>query len=302
MPRGVDQVEDVALERQANRLALDGDAALALDVHPVEVLRAHRAAFDHTGVLKHPVGQRRLAVVDVRDDAEIAQQLRRSRAGSERLRVRARQPYIPSHPGWRLIGRFTAMPTATSDRLKAAAATVRAMLKLRRPRLGALNLTLLVVLLRARGRRRVVGLGPAGRRRDGRRPPRHRSANRCHLDRVSRRNGGAERQRGRRASTPTASISRIPVEVGDEVKVGDVLAYVSNSRRAGAEVGQGRACAQPRPTARRSRRRPTTTTTTALPPPRRSAMRSGTSSAWRRRRASNRPSWRCCRRRNRWTT
>jgi hypothetical protein len=29
-------------ERQPHGLALDGDAALALDVHPVEVLRAHR--------------------------------------------------------------------------------------------------------------------------------------------------------------------------------------------------------------------------------------------------------------------
>jgi hypothetical protein len=53
--------------------ALDGDAALALDVHPVEVLRAHVDAFvDDAGDLQHAVGERRLAVVDVRDDAEVA--------------------------------------------------------------------------------------------------------------------------------------------------------------------------------------------------------------------------------------
>ena len=57
--------------RQPDVLRLDGDAALALDVHPVEVLGAHVAALDDAGDLEHPVGQRRLAVVDVGDDAEV---------------------------------------------------------------------------------------------------------------------------------------------------------------------------------------------------------------------------------------
>jgi hypothetical protein len=56
---------------EPDRLALDGDAALALDIHPVQVLRPHLAAFHHAGVLQHPVGQRRLAVIDVGDDAEV---------------------------------------------------------------------------------------------------------------------------------------------------------------------------------------------------------------------------------------
>ncbi len=82
---GVDHVEHVDRagvvtaglhERHAYGLALDRDAALALDVHAVEVLRLHVAAVDDTGVLQHAVGQRRLAVVDVRDDAEVAQDLR----------------------------------------------------------------------------------------------------------------------------------------------------------------------------------------------------------------------------------
>ena len=73
---GVDHVEDVMLpiigrERQAHGLALDGDAALALDVHAVQVLGPHLTWVDDPGDLQHAVGQGRLPVVDVRDDAEI---------------------------------------------------------------------------------------------------------------------------------------------------------------------------------------------------------------------------------------
>ena len=73
---GVDHVQDVVgavlLPGQPDRLALDRDAALALDVHPVQVLGAHLPPFDDAGQLQHPVGQGGLAVVDVRDDAEVA--------------------------------------------------------------------------------------------------------------------------------------------------------------------------------------------------------------------------------------
>jgi hypothetical protein len=68
----VDQVELVPLVEQANGLRLDRDAAFALQVHPVEVLGAHRALVDGVRELEHPVGQRGLAVVDVRHDAEVA--------------------------------------------------------------------------------------------------------------------------------------------------------------------------------------------------------------------------------------
>ncbi len=67
--------------RQPHRLALDRDPALALDVHPVEVLRSHGASVDHSGQLQHPVGQCRLAVVDVGDDAEVADDRRVGGAG-----------------------------------------------------------------------------------------------------------------------------------------------------------------------------------------------------------------------------
>jgi len=82
---GVDEVQhdlgadpvDVGHPRQPHVLGLDGDAAFALDVHPVQVLRPHLPGVDHTGQLQHPVGQRGLAVVDVGDDAEVADSLRR---------------------------------------------------------------------------------------------------------------------------------------------------------------------------------------------------------------------------------
>src|SRR6185312_17124548 len=62
---------------QPDVLSLDGDAAFPLDVHPVQVLGAHIAVRDDTGELQHPVGQRRLAVVDVGDDAEVPNLRRR---------------------------------------------------------------------------------------------------------------------------------------------------------------------------------------------------------------------------------
>ena len=68
---GVDEVQHVAVPRQPDRLALDRDAALALDVHPVQVLRPHLARLDDPGELQHPVRERRLSMVDVRDDAEV---------------------------------------------------------------------------------------------------------------------------------------------------------------------------------------------------------------------------------------
>ncbi len=75
MTRSVDEVDDVLvvahLPREPDVLRLDRDAPLTLDVHAVEVLGTHLPLLDHTGELEHAVGQRRLAVIDVRDDAEI---------------------------------------------------------------------------------------------------------------------------------------------------------------------------------------------------------------------------------------
>ena len=65
----------------ANRLGFDGDSAFAFDIHPVEVLLAHLPLINNSGELQHPVGEGRFAVVDVRNDAEIAQT---SRVGGRR--------------------------------------------------------------------------------------------------------------------------------------------------------------------------------------------------------------------------
>ncbi len=77
MARRVDQVENVVppvlcAVGKGDGLALDRDPALTLDVHVVEQLVVEVAVFDHSRVLDEPVGQRRFAVVDVGDNAEVA--------------------------------------------------------------------------------------------------------------------------------------------------------------------------------------------------------------------------------------
>ncbi len=58
---------------EAHRPGLDRDAVLALEVHRVEHLARHLPRVDRVGQLEQPVGQRRLAVIDVGDDREVAQ-------------------------------------------------------------------------------------------------------------------------------------------------------------------------------------------------------------------------------------
>ena len=60
----------MAVPVEPHVLGLDRDAPLALEVHRVEVLGAHVAGVDGAGQLEDAVGERRLAVVDVGDDAE----------------------------------------------------------------------------------------------------------------------------------------------------------------------------------------------------------------------------------------
>ena len=59
---------------KAHGLRLDGDAALLLDVHVVEHLLGHFTLGKAAGVLDQTIRQRRLAVVDMGDDGEIADQ------------------------------------------------------------------------------------------------------------------------------------------------------------------------------------------------------------------------------------
>ena len=73
----VDEVELVGdavvrLVHHADGVRLDGDAALAFEVHGVEHLGLHFALSQGAGQLQQAVAQGAFAVVDVRDDREIA--------------------------------------------------------------------------------------------------------------------------------------------------------------------------------------------------------------------------------------
>src|SRR5437868_7788000 len=57
---------------QRSGLSLDRDAALALEVHRVQHLLAHLPVRKPAAALYEAVGERRLAMVDVRDDGKVA--------------------------------------------------------------------------------------------------------------------------------------------------------------------------------------------------------------------------------------
>ena len=75
--RRIDQVELIRLAvvgviGNANGIGLDRDAALALDVHRVKQLRLHVALIDSMGELEDAVTDRGLAMVNMRNDREVA--------------------------------------------------------------------------------------------------------------------------------------------------------------------------------------------------------------------------------------
>ena len=77
--RCINQIElvDVAVARlvhHAHSMGFDGDATLPLQVHIVEDLGLHLAIGHRAGQFQQPVAEGRLAVVDVRDDGEIAKE------------------------------------------------------------------------------------------------------------------------------------------------------------------------------------------------------------------------------------
>src|SRR3546814_8153124 len=78
---------------QLHRLRLERDAALALDRIVVENLRVHFTLFQSTGQLDETIGERRLAVVDMRDDAEIADVILRSEEHTSELQSLMRISY-----------------------------------------------------------------------------------------------------------------------------------------------------------------------------------------------------------------
>src|SRR5207253_10181898 len=94
----VDEVEHVifAVARpiiEPHGLRLDGDAALALDIHGIEHLFDHFARFQRAGELDQAVGERRFAVVDMGDDGEVADifDAYRAHGRADNTRFRKRQ-------------------------------------------------------------------------------------------------------------------------------------------------------------------------------------------------------------------
>ncbi len=77
MPGRIDEIELIFLAvrgaiMQANALGFDGDAALFFQIHGVEHLRGHFALAERAGQFQQAIGKGRLAMVDVRDNAEVA--------------------------------------------------------------------------------------------------------------------------------------------------------------------------------------------------------------------------------------
>ena len=75
--RGIDEIQLVGfpvarLVIEGHALGLDGDTALAFDVHRIQHLFGHLAIAQSPTMLDKPVGQGRLAMVDMGDDGEIA--------------------------------------------------------------------------------------------------------------------------------------------------------------------------------------------------------------------------------------
>ena len=98
MSRRIDEIQLVILPvprrvGHADRVQLDRDAALALEVERVEHLSLHFALLQHPRGLDQPVGEGRFSVVDVRDDAEVANVLELQMGSRIFLReVRGREP------------------------------------------------------------------------------------------------------------------------------------------------------------------------------------------------------------------
>ena len=75
----------LGLEVELDRLRLDRDAALALEIHRVEHLILRLAGGDRAALLEDAIGERGLPVIDVRDDREVTDPLggkRHRRPGS----------------------------------------------------------------------------------------------------------------------------------------------------------------------------------------------------------------------------
>jgi hypothetical protein len=136
---GVDQVEGVLDPLvgvlHAYSLGLDRDAPLLLDVHAIEVLGGLVTRGEQAGELHQSIGERALAVIDVGDDAEAADQglfggrrVRQARGRVNHARSRRAPEKGPAHVAQeRLAWRSRARSTVTSG-AGADAGPVRSLL------------------------------------------------------------------------------------------------------------------------------------------------------------------------------
>ena len=77
MPRRIDQVQNIrfviiGLVHHPDSVEFDRDPALPLQLIGVENLVPHVSRVDGSSGLEHSIGKRRLAVIDVRDNTEVA--------------------------------------------------------------------------------------------------------------------------------------------------------------------------------------------------------------------------------------
>ena len=80
MPRRVGKVETIRFPIlcrvfHRDRVRLDGDPALAFEVHGIKELILPLTLLDRAGALEQTIRKRGLAVIDMRDDAEVAREL-----------------------------------------------------------------------------------------------------------------------------------------------------------------------------------------------------------------------------------
>src|SRR6478672_8995121 len=93
MAGGVEQIQPIGLARFGGvfhryGMPLDRNSALALQVHGIEQLILLFAFMNGPGALEQTVRQGCLAMIDMRDDAEIARQLYTHERGTMRVRLR----------------------------------------------------------------------------------------------------------------------------------------------------------------------------------------------------------------------
>src|SRR6266567_5007799 len=105
MSGSIEQVQSIALSGFAcvthhNGMRFDRDPALPFQIHRVKELILLFSLLDRARALKQPVRQRRFAVIDMRNDAEVARELDCHESGTMRARLRWVNCYARTFPSF----------------------------------------------------------------------------------------------------------------------------------------------------------------------------------------------------------